>query len=176
MRLFIAVCFSERYRQAVDEIGAALAAEARYARRTLPENYHLTLVFLGEQTDTAPIAEVMDGVRGEPFTLKSGGVGCFRRAGGDTYWLGLAEQPLLRSIQSQLTAGLKARGYRLEDRRFRPHLTLLREAVFPPAFDCAAFNARLPVLEERVDAISLMLSTREQGRLVYRELYRNPLP
>lgn len=175
MRLFLAVCFSEPFRQELDAIAAALAARALRARRTLPENYHLTLVFLGEQQDARPIAALMDEIPGQAFTLSSAGLGCFRRAGGDIYWLGLKREPKLLALQAALAAGLKARGYRLENRGFQPHLTLLRQAALPPDFNLADFAAGLPALEERAQAISLMLSTREQGRLVYRELHRRSL-
>lgn len=172
MRLFIALDFSPRFKQALDELSQALARQAVFARSTRKENFHLTLAFLGEQQDSRPLIDICRSCPAQAFTLVTSRCGNFRRQGGDIWWLGLREQPQLFQLQAELAQRLAAAGYRLEERKFRPHLTLLRQTQMPADFDIRAFNAQLSPLHEYIDSMSLMQSTREQGKLVYRELYR----
>ena len=171
MRLFIAINFSPRFTEALQDLTAELAAQARFSRPTPPENFHLTLAFIGESERADDIAALMEPSFGPAFTLATAGLGRFARSGGDVCWLGLERSKPLMSLQSELTRRLTRAGFDLEKRVFKPHLTLLRQAVFPPEFDLKAYSADLPRLHERVDRVSLMSSDLSGKRPVYRELY-----
>ncbi len=169
MRLFIAVLFSEEIK---DSLCTAMekmrpcCARGVFTRR---DNLHLTLAFLGEngpeQAESARAA--LKAVRAEPFWLQIGGIGCFRREGGDIYWAGVEKSQALGSLYDTLKAELRARNLRTEDRPFHPHLTLARQASLSGGCDRRAFS--VPVMRMRVEKISLMESRREDGRLVYLE-------
>ena len=96
-----------------------------------PENLHVTLAFLGEidriQADAAGGA-VVDAVSGvQPWTVAWGSVGAFpSRARPRVLWLGLRDEDATRAFHAGLAAALTTRGLPLEDRPFRPHLTLAR--------------------------------------------------
>ena len=178
MRLFIALCFAPAMVEALDALAADLQREAGGGRRTRRENLHLTLAFLGEQQSSAPWAEAVAAAEGCAMRLESGRLGCVRRSGGELWWLGLRQQPQLQQLAASLAAALQQRGFAPEPRPFRPHITLLREASLPPDFDAAAFlRQRWPrPLVTECSRLSLMLSQREQGVLVYRELFARTLP
>ena len=170
MRLFIALNFSPRFRAALSELTNDLAAQAVFCRATEPDNFHLTLSFIGESERAEDIKALLTDELGPAFTVATSRLGRFRREGGDVCWLGLARSSPLNELQAELDARLRAAGFALERRAFRPHLTLLRRAVFPAGFDLEAFGADLPALHERISRVSLMESRREQGRLRYLEL------
>jgi 2'-5' RNA ligase len=66
----------------------------------------------------------------------------------------------------QLSESLRGRGFSLENRDYKPHITLGREVILkqPPEFDHAP-------LSMTVTRISLMKSERIQSRLVYTEIF-----
>ena len=70
------------------------------------------------------------------------------------------------SLQNRLAAELRARGFKLEDRRYTPHLTLARE-VRGEAEPKLVLPEPVPAL---VRGASLMLSERRQGVLTYTPL------
>ena len=175
MRLFIAINFSPRFSEALQALTAELAAQARFSRPTPPENFHLTLAFIGESERADEIRALMEPSLGPAFTLATAGLGRFARSGGDVCWLGIERSQPLTELQAELYRRLTRAGFDLEKRAFKPHLTLLRQAVFPPEFDLKAYSRDLPRLHERVDRVSLMSSDLSGKRPVYRELYGREL-
>lgn len=128
MRLFVAVTPPAA---AVAELRAAVAglrAGRDGLRWTRPEQWHLTLAFLGEVADPAR-AELVGRLervarRHPPLTLSLGGAGRFghrvlwTRVRGDTV-------PLRRLADAVRAAARRAR-IPVDDRPYRPHLTLAR--------------------------------------------------
>lgn len=170
MRLFIALCFDRQVRRQIRDVQKRLGALARRGALTPEENLHLTLAFLGEQPP-ARMGEIsgamLKATKNAPgFELRFDRAGRFRREGGDIWWLGAAESPELTKLQAGLAAELRARGFKLEDRRYTPHLTLARE-VRGEAEPELVLPEPVPAL---VRGASLMLSERRQGVLTYTPL------
>jgi len=173
MRLFIAIDFSEENKQQLSVIAATIKQHASRSRQVEPENYHLTLVFIGESADTDGIIEIMDAVakKTHPFSLQTDQIGRFRRPGGDVCWIGFAKNNELLIVQRMLESALKNKGFDIEDRPYRPHLTLLREAVVPGDFPDGYFDSSLPSVCQSVSDIRLMKSERIKGKLVYTSIH-----
>lgn len=128
MRVFVAVVPPP---EAVAELTAAVAPvrrDLRGVRWTSPEQWHLTLAFLGEVDE-----ETLDGVQaglaavaagGAPVELALSGAGRF---GERVLWTGLAgDTDGLATLAAGVAAAVRAAGVALEDRPFRAHLTLAR--------------------------------------------------
>ncbi len=117
-----------------------------------PENLHWTLQFLGDLKDEE-VAEVCRRVQKvvadvEPFSLTGNGVGAFPKIDRPrVLWLGAEEgtEPFCH-LQSAIEQGLDAMGFRGENRRFVPHLTLGR--VGPGGETNTAFAEQLCVLSD----------------------------
>lgn len=170
MRLFIAINFPGETKDLLCRNMAKLKASAKQGRFTHRDNLHLTLVFLGE-VDAGrlqDIRRVMDKVSVRPFELDIGHGGRFRRDGGDIYWQSVKASNELTELYCQLYDGLKAAGFRLESRSYKPHLTLGRQVVLgrEPELETAKVYAH---------RVSLMLSQRIEGKLKYTELYGKEL-
>lgn len=96
-----------------------------------PSNIHLTLAFLGDTDDerikTADLA-VRETCRGfGSFTFRISGTGLFRNFRDPrVIWAGIQEGDRIMSLNKQIFRGLTDAGFKLEERPFRPHITLGR--------------------------------------------------
>jgi 2'-5' RNA ligase len=175
MRLFVAINFSGEVKDSLSRVIENLRASADRGNFTRRENLHLTLVFIGETGKADLVRSAVEKTPSEPFSLSLGGMGRFRRDGGDVYWLGVEKSPALSSLQDRLRGELARCGFSLESREFRPHLTLGREVVPRPGFDLSAFSRSVPKLLVPVGDVSLMKSERVGGNLTYTEIYKKHL-
>ncbi|WP_040197081.1 RNA 2',3'-cyclic phosphodiesterase [Candidatus Soleaferrea massiliensis] len=175
MRLFIAINFEEDVKDQLCGIMRRLKPGLIQGNLTRRENLHLTLAFIGETTRVASVRSAMNAISAKAFTLSMSGFGRFKRSGGDIYWIGVTACGELETLYGQLFKNLTKAGFQLEDRPFRPHLTLGRQMVPEPGFDADAFAKSVPELIQQVSSISLMKSQRIQGKLVYTEVYRKSL-
>lgn len=171
MRLFMAINFHEETRNNIIGVQQRLRPLGK-GNFSQPENLHLTLAFLGEVTPSQvdAVRHAMNSTIVRPMSLTFDHVGRFNRDGGDIWWIGLSENRLLLSLQKELSGNLADAGFRLENRRFSPHITLAREVrlTTQPEYSTllgAAFSTR-------ASAVSLMRSERINGRLTYTEQYR----
>lgn len=175
MRLFLAIQLEEEIKRPLSYAVDVLRTFARKGSFTRKENLHLTLVFLGETWQVEQAKQAMDQVAAQPFVLYFGGVGTFRRDGGDIYWVGVDKNPLLTDLYQQLVLALTKQGFSLENREYRPHLTLGRQIRMEPEFDQEKFARSIPRMSCTVSSISLMNSERVNGKLTYTEIYRRVL-
>ena len=162
MRLFVAIRFSPAVRRALLDGVLLLRGQGR-GTFTQAENLHLTLAFLGETDRESAAGEALAAVcaQAAPFSMTVGGLGRF----GDIWWAGVAENARLERLALEVQQALRARGFSIERRPWKPHVTLVRRWRGPqPA-------VRVPDTAMTVDRISLMASRRTAGRLVYTELH-----
>lgn len=100
-------------------------------RRVEPENFHLTLLFLGDQS-VAVLEALHDrlcDLRLRPFVLTLRGLGLFGGAKARAAWAGVAPCEPLNQLQAKCATAAALAGARCEARKFVPHVTLGR---FPP--------------------------------------------
>ncbi len=131
MRLFLAINLSPASRRAIHAATRPLrdvAPSLAWVREPL---LHLTLKFLGDQTDDRlhAIGTCLATVaaRHAELVMELGGLGAFpnfRRA--RTVWFGITPQPRLELLHHDIETGFGALGFEVEGRPFRPHLTLAR--------------------------------------------------
>lgn len=136
MRLFIAIDPSDEVRGEI----AALCRGLDGARWLPPEQYHVTIRFLGEVDPEARarIAEALGSVREPTFPLRLAGAGRFppRRAP-RVLWIGIEPEERLGSLHSRIERQLSEAGLAAEEKPFSPHLTIarLREGTATPAVE-----------------------------------------
>jgi RNA 2',3'-cyclic 3'-phosphodiesterase len=131
-RTFIAI-------EALDEVHAsALTAIERLRSATdnvkwvEPDNLHWTLQFLGDLTDVEMAEVCLRTVRAaakhEGFTLEANGVGAFPSIQRPrTLWLGAGEgAERMINLHESIEQSLESLGFRRENRKFVPHLTIGR--------------------------------------------------
>ena len=126
MRLFLAISLSDDVRAALAEVQEYLRRRGVSGNYTRLENLHLTLAFIGEYADPGFVLEVLRGVPFTPFEMQIEGFGSF----GDLYWCGIRESEALSAYVKRLRHALAEAGIPFDRRKFAPHITLLRKAVF----------------------------------------------
>jgi 2'-5' RNA ligase len=173
MRLFIAINFPNEIKKQITDIIEILREDSIQGRFVGEEHMHLTVEFLGEinEEEFKEIRGVLEKTSFEPFTLRPNRIGYFRRREGNIFWLGLEANQSLFKLQAELHKELKSKGIKLEDREYRPHITLGRQVKLKNNSDVHVLNRRLKELIESIeincDRIDLMKSERIRGRLVH---------
>ena len=101
------------------------------------ENLHLTLLFLGNQPMSLipqlsqQASRVVEALAIKPFTIQLDRLGLFPKA--KVAWIAPSQppEPLLQ-LEAALRTALVAIGIGVEERPYRPHITLLRKAATNP--------------------------------------------
>lgn len=133
MRLFFAIWPDAMALQALLDLQGALLAECggRAMRR---DQLHMTLAFLGETPEARvpALKELLATLPAQFIAMRTDRLGSFMPPG--IVWAGPSEPngPLL-ALKEALDVGLGSAGFPVEARRFRPHITLLRDARRKPA-------------------------------------------
>ncbi len=136
VRLFVGVRLTMQTVRALEAVLPGLKqraeAEAVPVRWVAPENFHITLKFLGWARSDAMYAlrDALTGVaqNASPFAFATSGVGAFpdeRKA--RVVWAGISTggEPL-RTLAEQVDRACAALGFAAESRPFHPHITLGR--------------------------------------------------
>lgn len=125
VRLFVALALPALVKAQL----AAISGGIPGARWVPPENYHLTLRFIGEveswraeEVDTALAA-----IRAPRFELALAGVGTFEKGGRiQSLYVSAERSEALSRLQTKVETALQRIGLEPERRRFAPHVTLAR--------------------------------------------------
>lgn len=175
MRLFLGIELPLFWREALDRGAAGLRRAGVRANFTRTDNYHLTLVFLGETDRAEAAAAALHQVEASPFPLRSASPGCFSKKGGDIWWLGVEPLPGLMAVQRQLEGALRDAGFSPEGRPYRPHITLARKVRSPGGLEPLTLPGLFPALEARVTRLTLFSSERVEGVLRYLPIDRKSI-
>ena len=177
MRLFIAIEFPKEIKDYIEESTKLLKASCKSGNFSLKENYHLTLVFIGEvpSSRVKDITAVVDDCECKPFDLQIGEFSRFKCNDGDILFRKLNTPNELLRLQSSLHEELLEKGFTLQERNFCPHITLARRATLLNEIRLSELSKDIMPLFCAVSNISLMLSQCIGGKLTYTTLYRKEL-
>ena len=126
MRLFVALDLPWSVRE---QLAALSGSGIPGARWVPPENYHLTLRFIGEVPGhvARDVDDALLGLRTKGFSLTLTGMGTFARGGvSSALWAGAERTPSLDHLRNKIETALQRRGLEPERRKFQPHVTLAR--------------------------------------------------
>lgn len=124
MRAFLAIDLP-------DEVAVRLAdlqARLRVGHVVPPENLHLTVAFLGDQTEGGleELHFLLERLSARPFPLTFGPLACFGGGAPRSLHAEIRPAPELAALQRQVMGALHSAGIETGRRRFRPHVTLAR--------------------------------------------------
>ena len=125
MRLFVAIDLPKDFKQQIAMLHFGIPG-AHWAN---PENAHVTLNFLGDirQADVTDIALALGKIKAPAFEINMESVGVFGNAKRPRIvWAGIQAAPELLFLQQKTATALARCGVKLEERRFKPHVTLAR--------------------------------------------------
>lgn len=180
MRLFLALNIDHEVRRRCYDATARLRAVRPDVRWVDENKLHLTLKFLGEQSDTLlpKLTAAMDqaAARSRGMDLVLGSIGAFPNFRQPrVVWMGVAPDPKLELLHHDVETACDALGLGVDGRPFRPHVTIGRETNRGSADERRALReaARLVRVREAspVGSIDVMQSAGGQ----YRVLHASPL-
>ena len=165
MRLFISIDFSEEILEALKNSIHQLKRQCRSGNFTREENLHLTLAFIGETERSEAAVRAMEKIKMKSFPLTLSGFGHF----GDLFWIGTEKSADLTGLSRRIKEELRSEGFDIDRKKFSPHITIARRVQ--PRFSHDGIRLSVPGISMTVRGFSLMESLREDGKLIYRELY-----
>ena len=167
MRLFVGITIPKKQRTRIHRSVRDLREDDLPVRWVDPDNFHITLKFLGEvRREAVPeIEAALERVARSTraFTTVLKGYGAFptiRRP--NVLWLGVEANPEFRCMKQDLEWALSEVGFDTETRAFRPHVTLGRARDEGGAGAFRDLDSRLAELafsdDIRIHALDLMRS------------------
>jgi 2'-5' RNA ligase len=174
MRLFIAIPLSAGVRRALADAQRSLKQYCSGGKFVPPENFHITLHFLGETQNIAGAARaVQNAVRdARPFTLRLGKYGAFARGRARTSFIETEGDLVeLSRLYETLQSALADEGFARGHRKFTPHITLGRN-VEHDALAAQELENCCESVAFTVQEIVLFESRNINGRMVYTPVQR----
>jgi RNA 2',3'-cyclic 3'-phosphodiesterase len=130
MRLFVALEIPETVREKLAALQKRMRVENTGLRWVRPENFHVTLKFIGEVTsdELEGIKSELRGVRPEgPVRATFRGLGySWNARRGGVFWATMEVTETMKMLAAQINRRLERLGMAAEEREFLPHLTLAR--------------------------------------------------
>lgn len=172
MRLFTAIELDQSVREHLDRYTAECRKMGIRSNYTYIDNYHVTLVFLGEQPEEMLdyAVEAIDAAasRFEPFEMACGRIGSFKSAGrGVTLWAGVEDGAASERVYIELSKQLRARRFKIDGRKYRPHITIARN-MMPESI---GLLPELDTVKSFADGITLFKSVRGKEHMIYEPQY-----
>ena len=137
------------------------------ARWIDPENYHLTLRFIGDVDDQTAleVASLLGRVRRTPFELRFDALSSFGGRRPRAVIAALAQTPALMELQAEHERLMQRVGLEPEGRKYTPHVTLarLRDSSSRQVADYLATRAFLAPLPFKVSRFVLFSSRASTG-------------
>lgn len=170
MRVFFAIEFEDEIKDFLYQIQKGVRQHCISGNFTHKENFHLTLRFIGEQSQEQ-IEQLIISLKEtagsmQEFELKFNNLGKFDKGNKKIIWVGLQKSQNLENLHNKLERNLESRGYAKEERGYSPHVSLAREARIE---NYEELSGKIAVSNAAVGvkSISLMESTRINNRLCY---------
>ncbi|AFM42183.1 2''-5'' RNA ligase [Desulfosporosinus acidiphilus SJ4] len=174
MRLFIGIDIPDILKHSLLTFQSELKRLGINGSWKSKDNFHITLEFLGE-LDAIVIPDITDRMsiaaqHSQAFRLEIGGLGVFpsyKRP--HTFWTAVGGNlPELFRLRDELHALLAQKGLRLEDRKFKPHITIASRPNFND-IDLSSLKTK-NLGEFTVNEVTLFESVVLQGKRIYQPL------
>ena len=169
MRLFIAIQLNDEMKDALEAMQDYMRSCGVKGNYTKRDNLHLTLAFIGEFDDPGIVLEAIDRACLRPFDITLSGAGSFK----SLWWAGIDGGMALQSFVKRLRRELDNDGIPYDQKKFSPHVTLIRKP------ECCGADTERDILaalndtkEIRMtaDHASLMRSDRGEHGMIYTEI------
>jgi 2'-5' RNA ligase len=114
------------------------------ARWIDPENYHLTLRFIGDVDNPTAhsVAEMLDRIQRQAFAITLDGIGVFGGRKPHSVFAAVQTSPQLTALQAEQERLMQRLGLPPDSRKFAPHVTVARLRGVQPASVASYIEAR----------------------------------
>ncbi|USB34015.1 RNA 2',3'-cyclic phosphodiesterase [Paenibacillus sp. YPG26] len=158
-RLFIAVPLPDSLQNTIGEWTREHLGHLQFRKWVHPADMHITLQFLGD-TPLQKVPELSEALRHAvkgfgSFPLEVRGLGTFGRpAVPSILWTGIDGQvSRLTDLYKQVTAATSRLGFQLEERPYKPHITLARSYQGESSFNLKGLDSTVSFGEWSPDSV-----------------------
>lgn len=152
---FLAVRLSKESKKLLHEKAEQLKSELKFARWVHPEDYHLTLAFLGNAFESQLnktkelVQKYIDG--SSAFSLTIQHFGTFgRKDSPRILWAGVNKEERLHQLRNLVFNACEKAGFHLDTRPFSPHITLARKWTGSSSFSLSFLSINNSVEEKPI--------------------------
>ena len=179
IRTFVAVCLDMELRNGISAIQDRVKQLAPAVKWVAPENFHVTLKFLGgiDADRVACAQSALDEVASKfaAFDMSISGLGVFPNSRRPrVVWVGIEDgREQLTALAGAVETRLAEAGFSKEDKPFKSHITIGRVSEIRPVGDLAERMASVNadnIGSQRVDSIVVMKSVLRPDGPVYTAL------
>jgi RNA 2',3'-cyclic 3'-phosphodiesterase len=171
MRLFIAIDFDKNIKTYFEHIKIKLENYCIKGRFTNIENFHITLIFIGEleESDVPKVLKTMEDAVSvyDTFNLTLDKLGSFNKGNANILWIGTIYNDKLVEIHKKLCFSLKHEGMPFDEKPLKPHITLGRQVILRNEINELVNLISIDKLTIPVSNITLMESKRINDKLTY---------
>jgi RNA 2',3'-cyclic 3'-phosphodiesterase len=172
LRLFVAIDIEDALRERIARFLEGVRGFAPEARWVRAESLHITLKFIGEQSEeeVAKIKQALQKIRAQEVKLSLRGYGFFPGARRPRiFWIGVQAGEELAALAGEIDVALSALGIPKEEHSYNPHITLARMGGLPARGKGKqkSVNHDLGRLQEKLGA----LSEPEFGEMMARDFF-----
>ena len=178
MRAFVAVDVSAiaLVARVQNEISSAAGWSPRDVKSVESQNFHFTLIFLGEVTDSdiPAVESKLSALQFDAFDVTYSGIGAFPTPdAARIVWVGIDKEgsEKLSALAGHTASALSELGFR-QDKPFSPHLTIFRVKAKHP-INIAGLSAKYesPIAADRIDKVHLKKSRLTPAGPIYSNVY-----
>ena len=178
LRAFIAVdvLAKDPIARVQTELASAAGWSPREVKPVEPQNFHFTLIFLGEISDfdASEMQSKLAALRFDSFDITYAGIGGFpRHDAARVIWIGIDREgaKLLSEIAGKVVFAVSELGYK-PDKPFSPHLTIFRVKTRQPTnIARLAEKYNDPLATDSIDRVHLKKSELTPSGPVYSNVY-----
>lgn len=167
MRIFIAIQLEKNIKSHLNCMTKELMPYFSKARYTHIENYHITLKFIGEinRDEFNKTIKAVKTAASEvcKFAICTKGVESFNKRNKHIFYCSTEDSVDLYNLYSVIDSELINEGIVANNGKLTPHITLAREVILSDGYPKIGFEEK----QIKVEAISVMESTRVNGKLTY---------
>lgn len=173
---FFALSLPSETKRYLDECMHLMKAQNSFKKWVHPEDYHLTLAFLGSAEKLGPVLEKAGSLQLPPFPLTLERFGTFGKSDSPRIlWMGILSSDMLHNVRGRVYGACEETGFQSDKRPFSPHITVGRKWNEQTPFTDEWLNGFQPAASHTFTATEMVLYQTHPDRTPkYEAIYTIP--
>ena len=173
---FFALSLPIETKRYLDECMQPLKAQGAFKKWVHPEDYHLTLAFLGSADELGPVLDKVGSLQFTAFPLTLDRFGTFGKSDSPRIlWMGVDYSDMLHKVRNHVYGACEEAGFQLDKRPFSPHITVGRKWNEQSPFTNEVLDGFQPAAGHTFTATEMVLYQTHLDRMPkYEAIYTIP--
>lgn len=174
---FFALSLPEETKRYLNGCVEPMRLEGSFKKWVHPEDYHLTLAFLGSADELVQVMDKVGRLTQPSFPLTLSGFGTFGKSDSPRIlWMGVEPSDMLHRLRDLVFGACEEAGFQLDQRPFSPHITVGRKWNGETQFTQQWLNEFQPPERHTFTATEVVLYQTHPDRLPkYEAIHTIPL-